>query len=334
MKRLAVLIVIFALGISVGFMANHRWRSVETDGQRLMEASGRRETAMEHAKRHLDPKYVCPMHPDVIQDRPGTCPICGMKLVAKAEETGVESGAIVISPAVVNLLGVRTAKVRRGAIPRRIEALGYLNLQAVQPLVQATVPSAAPAGEQAAQEPAAAPAPATQVLVLAQVFERQSLWVRPGQNVEIRLPVAGAKVWKGKIDSVDQQVNPVTRTVQIRILADPTGVELKGNMYAQVTIEADPVDNVLVVPNDALIETGRGARVIVALGGGRFQPREVVAEPVSDEAAAIRSGLTEGEEVVVSSHFLLDSEASLQAGLSRLASERGESGPAMEWTKP
>ena len=61
--------------------------------------------------------------------------------------------------------------------------------------------------------------------------------------------------------------------------------------------------------------------MILALGGGRFQPREVEAEDLGEDEIVIRSGLREGEQVVVSAQFLLDSEANLQAGLKRLTGE-------------
>jgi membrane fusion protein, copper/silver efflux system len=326
MKRFALFVFVFGLGAAAGILGHEHWKGLRMPGERAIARSVPDETAIEHARRHLDPKYVCPMHPNVVRDRPGNCPICGMALVAREDGTAAGPAAIIVSPDVVNRLGVRTAKVRRGAIPRRIEAVGNVGFPTTPPVVQVTSPS----GEEDAPVSDPGPPAATQVQVLAQVFERQAFFVRPGQKVEVRFPGAGPKVWKGRIDSVDPQVNVVTRTLQVRILADLAGVDVKPNMYTEVSIDGDPVDNVLVVPSDALIETGRGARVVVALGGGRFEPREVVAERVGEDAAAVLSGLREGEDVVVSAQFLLDSEASLQAGLRRLAHRQGEDGREQE----
>ena len=69
------------------------------------------------------------------------------------------------------------------------------------------------------------------------------------------------------------------------------------------------------------IRSGTGERVVVALDGGRFVPRRVVAGAESGDRVAIREGLAAGERVVVSGQFLLDSEANLRAGLGRLASD-------------
>ncbi len=94
------------------------------------------DTAAEHAIKHTNPKYRCPMHPDVVRDGPGTCPICGMTLVkvepaagavAPATGTGSSGAAEVrISPAVMNNLGVRTEPVVAGSLPRRGDVVGYV----------------------------------------------------------------------------------------------------------------------------------------------------------------------------------------------------------------
>ena len=99
-----------------------------------------------------------------------------------------------------------------------------------------------------------------------------------------------------------------------------------------VRVAVDPVTDVLLVPREAVIVTGKGARVVVAQGGGRFQPRPVEAEDLGEDEIVIRSGLNEGERVVVSAQFLLDSEANLQAGLRRLSGGQSGAQPAAEGT--
>ena len=90
-----------------------------------------KETAVEHAQKHLDPKYVCPMHPQIVRDKPGSCPICGMDLVPmEADQTssgGGENIEVKISPVVEHNMGVRTAKVVRDKIWRRIDTVGYVD---------------------------------------------------------------------------------------------------------------------------------------------------------------------------------------------------------------
>jgi Cu(I)/Ag(I) efflux system membrane fusion protein len=88
------------------------------------------DTAAEHALKHANPLYRCPMHPEIVSDEPGVCPICGMKLV---EEKGTDlfaepaaSPEVHVSPAVINKLGVRTEAASRGPLERRAETVGYL----------------------------------------------------------------------------------------------------------------------------------------------------------------------------------------------------------------
>jgi membrane fusion protein, copper/silver efflux system len=87
------------------------------------------ETPAEHALRHANPKYRCPMHPDVVRDQPGQCPICGMTLV-EVDEPAVDpaagEGGVRISPAVINNLGVRTEPVLRGPLGQSAEVVGYV----------------------------------------------------------------------------------------------------------------------------------------------------------------------------------------------------------------
>ena len=92
-------------------------------------------------------------------------------------------------------------------------------------------------------------------------------------------------------------------------------------MNANLVVEVEPIRNVLLVPREAVIVTGKGARVIVDLGGGRFQQRRIDAEDFGEDRIVVHSGLHKGEQVVTSAQFMLDSEANLQAGLQRLSTD-------------
>ena len=105
--------------------------SKQTPSEPLRSAAD--DTLVEHALKHTSPKYRCPMHPDIVRDEPGECPICGMTLV-KVEPPAGEAGTdkvpidaeVRISPAVMNNLGVRTEPVVRGSLPRRSDVVGYV----------------------------------------------------------------------------------------------------------------------------------------------------------------------------------------------------------------
>ncbi len=139
-----------------------------------------------------------------------------------------------------------------------------------------------------------------QVWLLAEVFERQANWVKVGQATEARLPSIPGSVWKGTVEYVYPYLDPLTRTLKVRLLFDNTDGLLKPNMYAYVTISAGAKTDVLSIPREALIREAQGERVIMALGAGRFQVREVVSGIESGDWIEILSGLEEGEEIVVS----------------------------------
>jgi predicted RNA-binding protein with TRAM domain len=111
-----------------------------------------------------------------------------------------------------------------------------------------------------------------------------------------------------------------------RLENPPAGV--KPNMLANVELVGEQAADALNIPRSALIRGGAQDRVVVALGDGRFASRKVVAGPESGDRVTIVEGLREGELVVTSAQFLLDSEANLDAGLERLDAEPGEAATA------
>ena len=157
------------------------------------------------------------------------------------------------------------------------------------------------------------------VWVLADVFETQAGWVAPGQRAIMTLPAFPGETWEGEIDYVYPIVETRARTVRVRLRFPNPGGRLKLNMYADISIDAAPEHDVLIIPQSALIRTSQGDRVILALGDGRFRPAQVVAGMESGDHVEILTGLEAGERVVTSGQFLIDSEASLDAALLRLS---------------
>ena len=157
------------------------------------------------------------------------------------------------------------------------------------------------------------------IWLLAEVFERQSEWVDTGDDAEVRLPYLPGKVWQGKVEYIYPSLDTKTRTLKVRLRFDNPGESLKPNMYANVRLFATPRDHALAIPLEALIRTGTAERVIVAKGEGRFDAREVTTGIESGDRVEILEGLEAGEEVVVSGQFLIDSEASLKASLTRMS---------------
>ena len=163
------------------------------------------------------------------------------------------------------------------------------------------------------------------VWLLAEVYERQADWVKVDQPAEVRLTYRPGEVWQGEVEYIYPSLDPKTRTLRVRLQFDNPQEVLKPNMYASVRIFGGPREDIIVVPLQALIRTGRAERVIIALGDGRFEAREVQAGIESGDWIEIIEGLDAGEEVVISGQFLIDSEASLKASLMRMS--KPESAP-------
>lgn len=170
------------------------------------------------------------------------------------------------------------------------------------------------------------------IWLLADVYERQANWVKVGQPVEVRLPYLPGRTWEGKVAFVYPSIDEKTRTLRVRLQFANPNETLKPEMYAEVSIFAGPKHNVLSVPREALIRTGEIDRIIVALGEGRFAAREVIAGMESGDWVEILEGIAEGEEIVLSGQFLIDSEASLRASIQRLGEHTTKRAPQITGT--
>ena len=156
------------------------------------------------------------------------------------------------------------------------------------------------------------------VWVLAEVFEREAAWVRPGQMAMVELDYLPGKMWHGTVDYVYPELDPKTRTLTVRIRFDNEDEMLRPNMFARVTIHGEDTGPVVHVPREAVIRGGTIDRVVVALGEGRYRSRPVTLGIESHDRVAIRSGLKKGEQIVVSGQFLIDSESNIEAALARM----------------
>ena len=156
------------------------------------------------------------------------------------------------------------------------------------------------------------------VWLLAEVFERQSAWVEVGQLAEVSLSYLPGKTWQGKVEYIYPSLDPKTRTLKVRLRFENPGEQLKPNMYAHVKIFGGAKENTIVIPLEGLIRTGREERVIIALGEGRFEARQVLAGIESGNYVEIIKGVKAGENIVISGQFLIDSEASMRGSLTRM----------------
>ena len=360
--------------------------------------------------------WVAPMDPSYRRDKPGKSPM-GMDLIAiyanNKTATGEDAGAISISPAVVQNLGVRTKKAELNRLWRGIDTVGYVDYDeskvshihlrtegwietlAVESegdrfkkgdflfdvyspklvnaqdelvtalssgnkgLIRASKERLSALGISAAQinqlqtsrkvkqrismyapqDGVVSDLPVREgmfvkpsmkvmtlgdlssVWLLAEVFERQSAWVEVGQLAEVSLSYLPGKTWQGKVEYIYPSLDPKTRTLKVRLRFDNPGEQLKPNMYANVKIFGGAKENTIVIPLEGLIRSGREERVIIALGEGRFEARQVLAGIESGNYVEIIKGVKAGESIVTSGQFLIDSEASMRGSLTRMTDE-------------
>lgn len=150
--------------------------------------------------------------------------------------------------------------------------------------------------------------------VYADVYQGELALVRPGLKLEARLDARPGLVLSGRVLSVDPVLDPMTRTARVRAELPNTEGLLRPEMYLDVLIFV-PLGVRLAVPRDAVLDTGERQIAFVARGEGEFLPRAVRTRPASEQFAEVLAGLEEGERVVSSANFLIDSESQLRAAL-------------------
>ena len=151
-----------------------------------------------------------------------------------------------------------------------------------------------------------------------EVPESQSALLRPGAKVQATSPAAPGTTFDGKVQAILPDVNAATRTLKARVELANRDFRLVPGMFVQMRFMDMRDDKALLVPTEALIRTGTRTVVMLAEEGGRFRPVEVEAGIESGGQTEIKRGLQAGQKVVVSSQFLIDSEASLRGVEARL----------------
>jgi len=161
------------------------------------------------------------------------------------------------------------------------------------------------------------------VWVNADVPETQVAWLKPGSTVEASVPAYPGEVFKGRVTALLPEVNATTRTLKARIeVANPQSRLVPG-MFASIAVAASSKQEVLLVPSEAVIQTGKRSVVIAADSGQdgkqQFAPIDVEVGAEANGMTEIKSGLQKGMKVVLSGQFLIDSEASLKSSVTRMS---------------
>ncbi len=373
-------------------------------------------------------KYVCPMHPHVVSDVPGTCPICGMNLEKVNVGAATEEVVVGVSGGMQQALGMRSEQVTKGTLWKLVKTIGTVEynenaighahtrvsgwletlmvhtvgqrvkkgqllyelyspelinaqddyMQAVDYLKQdknrgagllrkarlrlellgvssSTIKQLERTGETIYRVPYYAEQDGfvsqlsvrhgmyvepgntlfeivdlSSVWVIADVFENEQSWLEQGRPVEVTSAAQGLFDLESTIDYIYPELDPVSRAMRVRVKLDNPGKLLKPGTLVDVKLFGGPQRDVLSIPTEALILTGRENRVVVQRDDNKFASVSVKVGMIAQGKAEITEGLNAGDKVIVSGQFLLDSEASIQGSLQRLSGSNSSENTASD----
>ena len=158
------------------------------------------------------------------------------------------------------------------------------------------------------------------VWVLADIYEYEIPWVEAGQSAVMTLRSIPGREFKGKVTYIYPYLEENTRSVQVRMEFDNQNFELKPEMYADIRIISDVQRTGIAVPKEAVIRSGHNSLVLISLGSGIYEPRVVRLGVEGEEYYEVLEGLGEGENILVSANFLLDSESNLKGAVNKMLS--------------
>jgi len=169
------------------------------------------------------------------------------------------------------------------------------------------------------------------VWAYADVYEYEAPWVKVGQPATMELAYRPGVTHRGTVTYVYPYLDPKTRTVRVRMeFPNTPELDLKPDMWANVVLESAVERDGLAVPIQAVIRTGKADVAFVALGGGRFEPRELELGAQAGDDFEVLSGVAEGERIVTSAQFLINSESNLQAAVRKIMGAGESTMPPME----
>ncbi|MEZ9874761.1 efflux RND transporter periplasmic adaptor subunit [Vibrio breoganii] len=160
--------------------------------------------------------------------------------------------------------------------------------------------------------------PLDKVWVDAEVFERESHWLENGATVDMIADALPGESWQGEVDYIYPILDADSRTFKVRLVFDNPDFRLKPNMFASLSINAVSDEPSILIPRSAVIRSGGMTRVVLSLGEGKYRSARIEVGREDVNSIEVLQGLEEGDRVVTSAHFMLDSESSQTADLSRI----------------
>jgi RND family efflux transporter MFP subunit len=172
------------------------------------------------------------------------------------------------------------------------------------------------------------------VWVTAQIYEHDLPYIKLGQEATVTLPSLPDREFRGRVTYIYPNVDEKTRTARVRMEFHNPGYFLKPGMFATVRVISELEPSAILIPGMAILRSGEKSTVFVALGGGRFEPRTVALGPQAEnDYYQVLSGLKEGERIVTSGQFMLDSESQLREAIQKMI-KPGEATAVNEATAP
>jgi len=159
------------------------------------------------------------------------------------------------------------------------------------------------------------------VWVYANVYEYEAPWIRVGQQATVTLAYQPGVTYRGKVEYVYPYLDNKTRTIEVRMdFPNTPELDLKPDMWANVTLGTEVAREGIAVPIQAVIRTGHSDVAFIALDGGRFEPRKLKLGVQAGDYFEVLEGLSAGDKVVTSAQFLINSESNIQSAISKMVS--------------
>jgi len=212
-------------------------------------------------------------------------------------------------------LGVDQAQIEH--IIKRGKASQTINIKAIDDGVIASL-NVREGGYLSPSQAVISAGPLDEVWVDAEVFERQAHWIESGSFAEMTLDAVPGRTWQGKVDYVYPILDPKTRTIRMRLKFDNSEGQLKPNMFANIALQPVSEEFALTIPKQSVIRSGGMTRVVLSEGDGKYRSVRIDIGREAGNDIEVLQGLTEQDKVVTSAHFMLDSESSQSADLSRI----------------
>ncbi|MDX8402917.1 MAG: efflux RND transporter periplasmic adaptor subunit [Mariprofundaceae bacterium] len=170
----------------------------------------------------------------------------------------------------------------------------------------------------------------SRVWVLADLYEHELGWVKVGDTAKLSIASLPGRDFTGRITYIYPYLDPKTRTNKVRIEFDNSDGLLKPDMFGDVAISASRSKPGLFVPREAVLITGQKAHLFVQIEAGHFEPRTVKTGTHADGMIEILVGVKEGEMIVTSGQFLIDSESSIREAAAKMVAPKQSKKPAMD----